>query len=162
MDGCCNLLANFVAHAATVKSIPGEVALSASWALILALALPASGVRKGLTAIHQRAVLADTPLKTAARAQALCMVVRTSEWKPQTGDVVEILDYMDQRQLGPFARKTDLRFQATKGKRFIDGDEWYWTRIAVRSSSVYSSIFYLVQEDSNLRTQSRSSPKFPH
>ncbi len=84
---------------------------------------------KGLTAIHQRVVLADTPLKTVARAQALCMVVRTSEWNPQTGDVVEILDYMDQRQLGPITRKTDLVFKATKGKRFVDGDEWDWTRI---------------------------------
>ena len=74
-------------------------------------------------------MLADTPLKSAARAQALCMVVRTSERKLKTGDVVEILDYRDQRQLGPITCKIDLVFKATKGKRSIDGDVWDWTRI---------------------------------
>lgn len=123
-------LANFVAHAATVKSVPGESGLPALLALVLALLLPAMGVRRGLSAIYQRAVLADTPLKTAARAGALCIVVRTSKWKPQTGDVVEVLDYMGPRQLeNAIVYKPDLVFKATKEKRFIDGDEWDWTRI---------------------------------
>ncbi|MCJ1456494.1 hypothetical protein MMC28_006855 [Mycoblastus sanguinarius] len=86
-------LANFVSHAATVKSLPGEPALSQFWTLIFALVFPASGVVRGLSAIYQRAVFADTPLQTAARAQALCVVVRTPWWKPQTGDVVEVRDY---------------------------------------------------------------------
>ena len=116
-------LANFVAHAATVKSLPGESKWSASLALILALLFPASGVYRGIIAIRQRAVLADTPLKTAARAGALCMVVRTSKWRPQTGNVVEVLDYVR-----PY-RKPDFVFKTTKGKKVIEGDEWDWTRI---------------------------------
>lgn len=36
------VVANFVAHAATVKSVPGELAVSASWTLILALLFPVS------------------------------------------------------------------------------------------------------------------------
>ena len=78
-------LANFIARAATVKFVPGESALSAFVAPVFILLLPASSNFRGLFAVYQRAVFADTPLKTAARAKALCMVVRMSEWKPQTG-----------------------------------------------------------------------------
>ena len=86
-------LANFVARAAIVKFVPGESALSAFVAPVFVLLLPAGGNSRDLDAVYQRAVFADTPLKTAARAKALCMVVRNPEWKPQTGDVVETRDY---------------------------------------------------------------------
>jgi hypothetical protein len=78
--------ANYVAHAATVKSIPGEPALLAIWALLCALLFPVSGVMRGVDAILQHAVTARTPLEAASKAGALCMVVRTKEWKPQRGD----------------------------------------------------------------------------
>ena len=51
------------------------------------------------------------------------MVVRTSKWRPQTGDVVEVLDYVC-----PY-REPDFVFRTTKGKKVIEGDEWDWTRI---------------------------------
>jgi hypothetical protein len=69
--------ANYVAHAATVKSIPGEPALLAIWALLCALLFPVSGVMRGVDAILQHAVTARTPLEAASKAGALCMVVRT-------------------------------------------------------------------------------------
>lgn len=80
-------LANSVAHAATVKLVPGELALSACLALVFALFFPVSGIRRGLSANYQTAVLANTLLKTAARAKALSMVFRTIDWRPQTGDL---------------------------------------------------------------------------
>ena len=80
--------ANFFAHAATLKSLPGEPAIPASWALVFALMIPTSGIVRGLKAIYQRAILCDTPLETAAKAEALCMVIRTASWRPRTGDVI--------------------------------------------------------------------------
>ena len=86
-------LANFVAHAATVKSLPGEPIVPATANVMIALLFPASGIIRALSAIWQYAVFAATPLKTAARARALCMVVRTRTWKPQTGDTSQLLGF---------------------------------------------------------------------
>ena len=85
------LLANYIAHAATLKLLPGESTLSVLRNSMCSLLFPVSGVRRGVTAIYQRAIFAKTPLEAAARANALCMVVRSSEWKPEHGDVVELV-----------------------------------------------------------------------
>ena len=79
--------ANYVAHATTVKSLPGEPPLAAFIAHIVALMFPLAGVLRGVRAIRQCAILCDTPLETAAKAEALCVVIRTPEWLPQGGDV---------------------------------------------------------------------------
>ena len=84
------LLANYVAHAVTLKSLPGESTVSVLRNVVCSLLFPISGVRRGVTAIYQRAILAKTPLEAAAKAGALCMVTRTLEWKPEHGDVVRI------------------------------------------------------------------------
>ena len=84
------LVANYVAHAVTLKSLPGESTLSVLRNVVCSLLFPISGVRRGVTAIYQRAILAKTPLEAAAKAGALCMVTRTLEWKPEHGDVVRI------------------------------------------------------------------------
>lgn len=86
-------LTNFVTHAATVKSVPGEPPLSAALSIAFALLFPASGVVRALRAIYQYPVFANTALSTALRARALCMVVRTSRWEPQDGDVVNSLGF---------------------------------------------------------------------
>src|SRR5271156_3998756 len=65
---------NYLAHAATVKSQPGEPALSVLVAMVSALIYPTSGVFRGLDAILQSAIFCKSPLKTACRAGALCMV----------------------------------------------------------------------------------------
>ncbi len=80
-------LANYVAHAATIKPLPGEPAQITLRVLLSALCLPVSGVMRGVKAIRQRAVFCSTPLETAAKAGALCVVVRTAEWVPQRGYV---------------------------------------------------------------------------
>ena len=86
------LLANYVAHAATVKSLPGESFTSILKSIFCSLVFPVSGIRRGVNAIYQRAVLAKTPLEAAAKAGALCMVVRTREWRPERGDVGTVID----------------------------------------------------------------------
>lgn len=81
-------LANYVSHAATVKSLPGEPVIPAFIALVFALLFPVSGISRGLDAIRQKGVFCDNPVEAASRAGALCTVVRSSEWKPQIGDKV--------------------------------------------------------------------------
>ncbi len=75
-------LGNYFTHVATVKTYPGESIKSTLKALVLALLFPASGSARGLTAIVRCAVLQRTPLQKAARSGALCMVVRSAEWRP--------------------------------------------------------------------------------
>lgn len=82
-------LANFASHAVTVKSIPGEPMIATWLALLGALILPLSGVLRGLNAIYSCAVFGTTPLETAAKAGALCMVVRNDNWKPKSGDKIK-------------------------------------------------------------------------
>ena len=91
--------ANYVAHAATIKSLPGEPALATLIILISALCLPASGVSSGVKAIGQRAVFSSTPLESAAKSEALCVVVRTAEWVPQRGDVACVRWFKDFKSL---------------------------------------------------------------
>jgi len=102
-------LANFVAHAATVKLLPGEPVLEVSFAMISALLFPTSGVVRGLDAIVRHAVSGSTPLQKAQKAGALCEVVRAPDWEPQPGDFVreqglELPDWCR----GPEAREKDM------------------------------------------------------
>ena len=90
------LLANYIAHAATVKSVPGQSLLSVMKSIICSLLFPVSGVRRGVNAIYQHAIFAKSPLEAAAKAGALCMVVRTLEWRPERGDVVKIIAVSEQ------------------------------------------------------------------
>lgn len=70
---------NYFAHAATVVPVPGQSLRSCVVYIFLALALPGSAVMRAFTAIVQRAATAPDPLTRAARAGALCMVVKTKD-----------------------------------------------------------------------------------
>jgi hypothetical protein len=78
--------ANYLAHAATVKALPGECAEDLAFAVLLAIAFPFSGVARGLEAVMRHASLYrhSNDLRTAARAGALCIVVRTESWVPDS------------------------------------------------------------------------------
>ena len=79
-------MGNYLAHVATVQTYPGESIRSTLKALGFCLLFPASGISRGLTAITRCAIRQKTPLQTAARAGALCMVVRSKDWLPATGN----------------------------------------------------------------------------
>jgi hypothetical protein len=82
-------LANFIAHCATVKSYPAETGAELLVAVTLALFFPSSGVIRALDSILRHSRLRWTnEAQRAAKAGALCMVVRTFEWKPRAGDVI--------------------------------------------------------------------------
>jgi hypothetical protein len=56
--------------------------------LVLALLFPTSGIIRGLSAAIKCAVTSSSPLETASKAGALCVVVGSPGWKPQSGDLV--------------------------------------------------------------------------
>ena len=84
------LLANYVAHPATVKSAPGEPTLRSYVALATALIYPTSGIIRGLQAVSRRAHSSSSPLQPAKKAGALCTIVRKRVWQPRSGDVVRV------------------------------------------------------------------------
>jgi len=67
---------NYFAHAATVISTPARHWLGTVEIMVLALVLPVSGITRACSAIRNHAVTEKDPLKKAAKAGALCMVVR--------------------------------------------------------------------------------------
>ncbi|KAJ7645174.1 hypothetical protein DFH06DRAFT_595433 [Mycena polygramma] len=87
--------ANYLAHAATVRPYPGESQFDTIYALIAAVLFPTSGIVRGVTAIARRGFLGGddfwkgyfggSALEVAARSGALCMVIRTRQWKPVPG-----------------------------------------------------------------------------
>ncbi|KAF7923236.1 uncharacterized protein EAE98_007941 [Botrytis deweyae] len=76
---------NYLAHAATVKSSPGDDSLLQGCNALLALFFPISGLLRALNAIVRLPILARNELEKACRAGALCMVVRAPHWKPKPG-----------------------------------------------------------------------------
>ncbi|PQE27883.1 pogo transposable element protein [Rutstroemia sp. NJR-2017a BBW] len=79
-------LVNYAAHAVTTRSLPGERRYSLTRTIMMALFFPAAGAFRGILGIASLAVLQKTDLEKAASAGALCMVIRTPEWKPHRGD----------------------------------------------------------------------------
>jgi hypothetical protein len=83
-------LGNYVAHAATVVTLPGEKQRGVLVTIILSLLFPLSGIMRGLDAIVYHAKHGKNDLQKAARAGALCMVIRSNKWKPVDGDKLPI------------------------------------------------------------------------
>ena len=81
------LLFNYVAHGATVVSYPGEPAFDTLLSVVAAILFPTFGVIRALNFINRHPLpKAKNDLEVAARSGALCMLVRSSSWKPQKGD----------------------------------------------------------------------------
>jgi len=70
---------NYLAHVATTRVRPGDDIIGAAVSLLMSLTMPASGIDRGVTAIWSRAKLASCDLEMAARAGALCTVIRKTE-----------------------------------------------------------------------------------
>ena len=70
------LAANYLAHAITVVTSPGSSWNATLTSAVAALLLPVSGVGHALNGMWERAIFYRDPVTRAARAGALCMVVR--------------------------------------------------------------------------------------
>lgn len=79
-------LGNYVAHAATIVTTPGESPAHTLTTFLIALLWPGGGVRKGLEAILSGAIFARTELERAARSGALCAVVK----RPDAGTAYQL------------------------------------------------------------------------
>lgn len=85
---------NYVSHAATVVTFPGEPTRIKIINMVLAVFFPCIGAGRGLMAILRHAVFQKDPLQRALNSQALCMVVRSRDWTPVPGDSVRSISFM--------------------------------------------------------------------
>lgn len=85
---------NYVSHAATVVTFPGEPTHIKTINMVLAVFLPCIGAGRGLMAILRHTVFQKNPLQRALQSQALCMVVRSRDWTPVPGDSVRSISFM--------------------------------------------------------------------
>ncbi|KAF2000613.1 hypothetical protein P154DRAFT_598655 [Amniculicola lignicola CBS 123094] len=81
-------LFNYVAHAATVIILPGERSIDFAVSVVGCLLFPALGLYRGVGAILCGAVFERNDLRKAAKSGALCMVVRSPDWRPVDGESV--------------------------------------------------------------------------
>lgn len=72
------LFFNYVLHAATVLSSPGDGIVLGVIHRVVALFVPLFGTLRALAAIHRYARGESNPLEVALRARALCMVQRSA------------------------------------------------------------------------------------
>ena len=79
---------NFVSHAATVKTRPGQMYYHKICDFLLALAFPFSGVMRAMETFIRSSWPSDDDLVKACRAGALCVVARTSDSKPQDREIM--------------------------------------------------------------------------
>ncbi|KAF8879459.1 hypothetical protein BD779DRAFT_1383898, partial [Infundibulicybe gibba] len=80
---------NYFAHAATIKAFPGESVADFSLNAFIAILFPTAGVARGIDAIVRHSVWGKSSgLQKAARAGALCVVVRSRDWEPAAGDKI--------------------------------------------------------------------------
>ena len=88
-DVCWFLFTNYVLHALSVRSLPGENAYASTVFKLCCLLIPYTGLRRGLSLISRATNLTGNDLQAAARANALCMVIRKSDWRPRAGDEID-------------------------------------------------------------------------
>lgn len=80
-------LFNYVAHAATVLTRPGERSDDFIVAVVGSLLFPALGLYRGIEAVLSGAIFVkNDDIQKAAKSGALCMVVRGKDWRPVDGD----------------------------------------------------------------------------
>ena len=74
-------LVNYGSHALTIKSRPGQTYYHAARDVMCALLGPFSGVRRAIDSFGRSSWPSENHLIKAARAGALCIVVRNQEWQ---------------------------------------------------------------------------------
>ncbi|MCJ1331009.1 hypothetical protein MMC10_007696 [Thelotrema lepadinum] len=127
-------LTNYFAHAASIIVDPGADLHKNIAVILSALVLPGSGYVRAVLAIRDHAATEiNNPLRRAARAGALCMVLRTPKEKGRVKHIIK-----DQR------RRRDKEQESRKGRK-RRGFQW-WARTVVdmwhESFNWYNSVDY--------------------
>jgi hypothetical protein len=81
--------ANYAAHAATIKSNPGDKTSVTVCNITLALLFPVSGLMRAVNAIVRFGRRGSSDVEKACRTGALCMVVRIPGWIPAVGQTLD-------------------------------------------------------------------------
>ncbi|KAH8897691.1 hypothetical protein GQ53DRAFT_802918 [Thozetella sp. PMI_491] len=92
---------NYAAHAATVVSQPGQSTLSSLLTILTAVFFPGGGVRSGIETIANFANGGRTNLQAAARAGALCTVIRLVKAQRVPQDPVPVIESKGSTQENP-------------------------------------------------------------
>lgn len=100
MDIASFFLGNYLSHAATVISFPGEPISVTIVNMVLAVFFPSSGAGRGVLAMVRHAAFFKDPIQQALRSRALCMVVRSQNWKPISGETLRSLSFLSKELLG--------------------------------------------------------------
>jgi len=116
------ILINYVTHAVTVNTDPGEESTLALFFHIAALLLPFTGAVRGMRSIISAAILADDPLQCAERASALCIVTRSQDWHPQGTEEVSGCEIVrpDAKSTNPKARVVISHLTEVRKQRELD------------------------------------------
>ena len=80
-------LKNYLAHAATILSSPSESAGQKIENIVLAITFPIYSIRRALGIFTLRPIFTRDPLQRAARANALCMVLKKNIVESQGDDI---------------------------------------------------------------------------
>lgn len=121
LDVLIFFLANYFAHAATVKALPGEKTMDLAFIVFLAITFPFSGVARGLEAIVRHASFyrgVHSDLQTAVRAGALCIVVRDRQWVPDLNLPIETIDSEAEPKSLP--EEACFRIDISEGKNALE------------------------------------------
>ncbi|KAJ5832209.1 pogo transposable element [Penicillium riverlandense] len=105
-------LGNYISHAATVIAFPGEPWHVVTLNMLLAILFPGMGAARGLLAIIRHAALCKDPIQRALRSRAMCMVVRSKEWRPSSGQKVHSLSFLSATLRGKKEDEEDEDFRA--------------------------------------------------
>jgi hypothetical protein len=81
-------LFNYIVHAVTVLRRPGERFIDFAVAVIGSLFFPTIGLHRGVEALLSSSMLSRCDLTRAAQAGALCMLIRSPDWRPMERDEV--------------------------------------------------------------------------
>ena len=84
------LMVNYLAHAATSVKFPEETSWEVNKRRADALLAPYIGLMYALRKIQWCLVLETDPMRRACRAEALCQIVRTEEWRPIDGLTIDV------------------------------------------------------------------------
>ena len=90
---------NYLAHIATVRTVPGAKIEPTVNYMLLSLLLPYYGIGRGFEAISRHAIFkhslfskrVDSQLQMALQSGALCVVVRGSDWDPLPDNESELV-----------------------------------------------------------------------
>lgn len=138
------ILVNYVTHAVTVKTYPGERKSETAMCIAAALLWPYSGAFKAFQAISTGARSAADPLQMALHAEALCVVARNPQdsedpWSPEVSNQVGGTTRIQLRACWPPQPNAAIYDGPAKVK--VIGDEYQW-RVNPHVSKVHGQ-FYL-------------------